>query len=563
MELERFILVIRKWLLLIVIGTLVAAGAAYWVSRIQTPIYSAKATLLLVVASTDANAEYAGMLGSDRAARTYSQLATSQSVLSEVAQSLKLDIPLPKLASMIKVSPLANTQLLEVVVEDTIPARAAAIANKLAEVFVKESSALRQAKFDTSREELKQELDQVEKQIVTVRVQMDSTVDPNDPTNAKLPLFARTELSRLQSQLTGLETRRTILLQSVEGFRLATASNSNNLVLSSPAQEPEAPVRPKIPMNTALAALAGLIIFTVLAFLIETLDDTVKSPEDISATIGVSVLGALATFRRNDGTSRLIAKDNPKSPISEAFRALRTNLQFSSVDKPLKTLLVTSANPQEGKSVIAANLAVVIAQAGLSVIVVDSDLRRPSQHHLFNLENTNGLTNALMEEKPDLERFLQPTEIENLKVITSGTLPPNPSELLGSERMKRLEQQLVSSADVVIFDSPPLGAVTDAALLANTVDGVLLIMEAGKTRRPDLVRAKADLDRVGAKILGLALNKLTPGARSYYHHYYYYHYYYYSDDGQRKRRKSVGRNPFSRLFKESDTPAGSAETPLK
>lgn len=208
-----------------------------------------------------------------------------------------------------------------------------------------------------------------------------------------------------------------------------------------------------------------------------------------------------------NGIERLISFANPRSPVAEAYRQLRTNIQFSSLDRPLKTILITSTNPEEGKSTTLANLAVSLAQARHSVVLVDCDLRRPSLHEMFGLRNSEGLTSCLLNPQAD-HLPLQESGIEFLRLLTSGALPPNPSELLGSQRMGEVIQILRQQADYVLFDAPPIIAVTDAAVLATRVDGVLLVIRAGKTRREMAQKAKALLEKVNAHILGVVLNNV-------------------------------------------------------
>jgi non-specific protein-tyrosine kinase len=272
-----------------------------------------------------------------------------------------------------------------------------------------------------------------------------------------------------------------------------------------------------------------------VAFLIEYLDDTVKSPDEVTQILGASALGAITrTPPVEKAADRLITAAHPKSHISEAYRVMRTNIQFAGVDKPLRTLVVTSANPTEGKTTTLANLGVVMAQAGKKVILVDSDLRRPMLHKIFEVSNSTGLTNLLLQDALSLDGSVADTKIENLRLIPSGPLPPNPSELLGSHRMKRLVETLRSEADVILFDSPPVLPVADAAILASSADGVVLVVDAGNTRRDMLARAGEMLSKVNANIVGAALNKLKAGRSGRY--YYYYHYYYYSSDGEKRRR---------------------------
>jgi len=208
-----------------------------------------------------------------------------------------------------------------------------------------------------------------------------------------------------------------------------------------------------------------------------------------------------------DGSVQLETVVHPRSPVSEAYRTLRTNIQFYSLDRPVQTLLVTSASPEDGKSTTVANLAVTFAETGREVLAVDCDLRRPSLHRLFGVSNESGLT-VLIREGKALDEVVVPTSVPHLRLLPSGPLPPNPAELLGSQRMERIIESLRGAAEVVLFDSPPTIAATDAAVLAAKVDGVLLVVSVGRTKRDHVVRAKQLLTMVNAKVLGVVLNNV-------------------------------------------------------
>ncbi len=214
----------------------------------------------------------------------------------------------------------------------------------------------------------------------------------------------------------------------------------------------------------------------------------------------------------------LITISNPRSPIAEAYRTLRTNLEFSNLDKSLRTLLVTSASAEEGKSTTLANLAVTIAQSGKRVVLVDADLRRPTQHQIFGLKNNAGLSDMVRDDAMLTQPPLQESGVQNLKVLTSGQLPPNPAEILGSKRMSEILAALLEHADMLLFDAPPLLAVTDAAVLSSKVDGVLLVVSAGKTKRESAKKAQLQLEKINARILGAVVNnvKAEKGAQYYY-----------------------------------------------
>lgn len=214
----------------------------------------------------------------------------------------------------------------------------------------------------------------------------------------------------------------------------------------------------------------------------------------------------------------LITKIEPQSPISEQYRAIRTNLQFASIDKQLTTIMVTSANPSEGKSTTIANLAIVLAQQGNRVLLVDADLRKPSIHYTFRCPNTKGLT-SVVTKQVTLEEAVNSTEVENLAILTSGPIPPNPSELLGSKAMEQLLTSADGAYDIVLLDTPPVLAVTDAQLVANLCDGVILVVCSGKTEVEQAVMATELLKRSKAKILGAVLNQKDVKQSQYYYYY--------------------------------------------
>jgi protein-tyrosine kinase len=230
----------------------------------------------------------------------------------------------------------------------------------------------------------------------------------------------------------------------------------------------------------------------------------------------------------------LITLTEPKSAASEAFRTLRTNIQFAGLDQPCRTILVTSAGPEEGKTTSAANFGVVAAQAGSRVCVVDSDLRRPTLHRLFKLGNTRGLTTALVEGLSFAE-VAQPTTVPNLSILTSGPLPPNPAELVGSHRMREGLQAATESFDLVLCDSPPLMAVGDASALAALCDGVVFVIRAGKTPNDVLRRVVDQIESVKGRILGVVLNRVDLRRDGYYYYYRAYQRYYGADEGNAKR----------------------------
>ncbi|MBP3041342.1 CpsD/CapB family tyrosine-protein kinase [Bacillaceae bacterium Marseille-Q3522] len=215
---------------------------------------------------------------------------------------------------------------------------------------------------------------------------------------------------------------------------------------------------------------------------------------------------------------KLITKVNPKSPISEQYRTIRTNIVFSAVDKEMRTMMVTSSGPGEGKSTTTANLAVVFAQQGKNILLVDADMRKPTMHYTFNLVNTSGLTTVLTHQQ-SLVEAIKPTDEEKLFVLPSGPIPPNPSELLGSQVMSDLLTEALKEFDIVLFDTPPVLAVTDAQILANQCDGTILVVNSGKAEKDQVLKTKELLTAAKAKLLGVVLNnkKLRESQNYYYY----------------------------------------------
>jgi capsular exopolysaccharide synthesis family protein len=282
------------------------------------------------------------------------------------------------------------------------------------------------------------------------------------------------------------------------------------------------PVSPNLIKNVATSLLAGLLLGLAAAFVASRLDHTIRSIESVEG-LGIAVLGVIPSLGRKDSPAKadaqsrpqpvgpaatreeLIVFDQPMSPAAETFRMIRTNLTFMSPDDPLRSLVITSALPFEGKTTIASNLAISLAQFGRSVLLVDSDLRRPRLHRVFEVDNDIGLTTLIQGGAP-FDAAVRRTKIDGLSVLTSGPIPTNPSELLHSVTFGRVKEELLQRFDYVLFDSPPMGAVTDAAILARQVDGVLLVVRAGNSTLHAVSGARKQLDSVSAHLLGAVLN---------------------------------------------------------
>ncbi|HSL30398.1 MAG TPA: polysaccharide biosynthesis tyrosine autokinase [Anaerolineales bacterium] len=379
-------------------------------------------------------------------------------------------------------------------------------------------------------------------------------------------------MTRLQATLDLYQSLYTSLLSSLETVRLARLQNTPNIVQIEPASVPRGPIRPRPMQNTALGGAIGLMLAAGIAFLFEYLDDTLKTPEDVERVLGLPVLGFVAQLPSKKGAAEeIIVARQPRAPVSEAFRTLRTNLEFAAVEKPICTILVTSPGPSEGKTTVAANLAAIYSQAKKRVLLLDADMRRPRIHQMLGMSNRSGLSNLFLgyEQRESLGRGRP--DLPNLLVVTSGGQPPNPAELLGSARMDQILSQLRQHVEVVIIDTPP-SLVADAQILAGKVDAVLLVIQPGKTQAGAARACLETLRRSGARIVGVVMNRI-PLNRSYYYGGYQYYAsrrnqgYYSSDKAEQPGQEpapvpaqEAAAGPLQKLIQsQTELPAGKRE----
>jgi non-specific protein-tyrosine kinase len=522
MELRQYWELLRKWLWLIILTTLVAGVSAFVISIRQTPVYQAS-TRLLVTQGSEEMSDLFG--GNSKVTGTFAHVLSSRSMIEAAAKKVGLtDIDINELEKQISVQPLRDTQLIDLQVEHISPAIAADLANALPVVFSEFYTQQQTSRFQESKRVLQAELDQLDTTLQAIEAEIQNLRESPD-------VDADSQRSVLQLQLSQLRSSYSNTLSQLESIQLAEAKALDTLAVVDVAKPDYQSVRPRVLMNTLLAAIVGLMIGLGAAFLIEYLDDTVKNPDDVGRVTGLSTLGVIVRQKNEGSEQGLVTVENPRSPVAEAYRTIRTSIQFSSIDKPIRSLVVTSAGPSEGKSTTAANLAVVMAQTGKKTILIDADLRKPTQHKRFGLPNTVGLTGALLleDEFEGIEHLLTPSGIGNLWLITSGQLPHNPSELLGSQKLHQFAERLLQDYDFLIFDSPPALAVTDPAVLGQAMDGVLLVVDSGNTREPALMQTMREMEKVQAHVIGVALNRFK--ARGDAGYYYYYEHYADEEDG--------------------------------
>ncbi len=534
-DLRRYAGLLWHWAWLIILSVVLAAGAAFLVSQQMTPIYQASATMLINQAPSSQSSEYAALLTSQRLAETYAQMLTTQPILDGVVESLELNIEGQKLKSFVSVQSIQDTQLIRVSVQLPDPVLAAQIANEVVITFAEYNKNFQASRYADTETSLAAQLDELDLRIQETVQNLQALGD-----DANL----QAERDKLELSLTQNQQLYASMLQTYESVRMAKAESTSDVVLVEPAIPSSNPIRPKVMQNTLLAAVVGGMLAVGLIFLIDALDNTIKGPDDVKRHLGLPVLGMIA-HTDDKGKQSLVTISQPRSPVSEAYRALRTNIQFASVDFPIRTLLVTSIAPSDGKTTVSANLSVALAQGGRNVILIDGDLRKPQIHRRLALPNRKGLTSLFVQPDVRLDGSVQKSEVNNLYIMTTGSLPPNPSELLASDKMDHILDQLKNHADIVVIDTPPIMAVTDAVVLSKRADGLLLVIKPGVTKLAAAQQTIVQLRRLNINILGVVLNDI-PTNRSRYAYYYhsngYYSYQnYYGEPKKRKKRKSRNR----------------------
>lgn len=495
---QYWAILLKQWKL-IVLCIILVGGGAYEASKLVTPLYQSSALIQISFNSTTNQSDYNSLLAGDQLVQTEAQLATSQSVLRVVASHYR-GMTLGELESEVTAAAKPNTQLFEIDVLDPSPRRAAELANDVANTLISQQLALAEQADLREQQQLEQDLNSAGKQV--------------DPATIRAVL-AQLELTQAQSE---------DLLRVVQT-----------------AQPPTGPSKPDTKLNTAIGLAAGLLLGILLALAYTQLDTRVRNAEALRNLTGWTVL---ATVFRSSAKERKSIDSARQNATSEAYRILRTNIGFAGVDKPLRTLLITSATPREGKSTIAANLAIFMAKAGKNTLLIDADLHRPVQHVRFNLPaDKKGLSNAILAVSSNgsagasdalststeslssisLGQFIHSVDIPHLWVMPSGPLPPNPSEMLESKSLQRLLAMiLVSRIDMIIIDGPPALGLADANILAPKTDGTLLIVDITRARKNLLKQLKEVLAPTGARILGCVVNRQRRSRSDRSSYYYYY-----------------------------------------
>lgn len=598
MEMRQYLILLKRWIWLILLVTILGVIAGYVYSRYETPVYHAQA-MILVLQNQDTNQQDSLFANNKLITEDFTTMITTQPVIAGTSQRLGYAV----LPTKIQVNQVPNADMIQIGVDDNDPKHAADIANTLVNVFVEQNNSVQASRFASSEESIQTQIQDVDAKIANLQKQMTQQTEDTykqqvddvsrtianlqneisttqqdvvkldyivNPPALKIPgryyygptptvdqqlqltqkqdrlaelksllaMYQRiyVDLSYNQNNTSGQNPNRNIdqiqatlnqyqqiystLVANLESIRLARMRSTPNIVEVENALPSTIPVRPKPLVDMAVGGILGLLVSGAFAFVNEYMDDTLRSPEEVAEILQLPVLGYIGDMDRpklkaanQHNLPYVLAQ--PRSPVSEAFRSLRANLEFVDIDRPIRTLVVTSSTLSEGKTTIATNLAIVMSQLGRKVILIDADLRRPRVHKALGITNVMGLSDVLRNHAT-IQEVAQPWGNTNLMIMTSGSLPPNPAEVLSSDRMIQVLSDLKNIADMVIIDSPP-SLLADASVLAARADGVLLVVQSNKTQMNAAMAMIEQLKRVGAHVVGVALNRIN-SHETYYHY---------------------------------------------
>jgi capsular exopolysaccharide synthesis family protein len=503
-ELRRIAtVVLRKWWVLVLV-TVIASFAGYVYSRQQTPVYQASATILVGDSITSSRVDRTDIQVSEALVTTYIELARRQPVLQGVITTLNLNESWQNLSKQVEVTLIEGTQLIEVKVQANSPDMAQMIADEIINqliLFSPTGSENRDNEFITSfnRQQivsLQERIADGQKRVKEIETAMSTSISEIELAELQK------EKTTLQELIVGWERNYTELLVLTEPKK-----NPTQLTIIEPAHSSNRVIRPRIQLNTILGGALGMVVAMGLIFLLDFLDDTYKSLNDVSRFEGLNILGSIRKIKGRKLAEKIVAHSNPYSPITESYRIIRSRIRFKPADKPARSIMVTSSVPEEGKSISAANLAIVFAQANFRTVLVDADFRHPSLHEMFNVDNDTGLGNMLDSSEIKLEQCLKATSVKNLQILTSGSHLPDPSERVDSERMDEILTELKEYAEILIFDSPPVLVFADAIVLSRRMDGIIMVIRAGKSRRGAVSQALVDLKNANVNLLGGIFNQ--------------------------------------------------------
>ncbi|HEB13188.1 MAG TPA: polysaccharide biosynthesis tyrosine autokinase [Actinobacteria bacterium] len=533
MEVSEYFQIIRERRRDIVLITLVTILVVFLFSIVQKPIY--KASALIEVQPSDAGSSFLGQLNlpsvysqPERQLSTQADLVTAEPLALMVIDKLNLKMTPEEFTKKVSVSAGENTDLIEITVADTDPIKASLIANTLTETFLTNTKKAASSEVSKAKDEVSFKMKDIQEDVRLYSRLNNKEGEEGKPGESD---------ENVQSRIAIAKDIYTDLAGKYQQLKILEDLSTGGLKMVVVATTPRRPSSPDIPKNLFLALVLGLAFSGTWVFGTEYLDNTIKNADEVEKYLEIPVLGQIPIVKDKEAEKSTDKDETPvraqivhsSSIAAEAYRSLRTNIQFINFDSQARSIIITSPTAGDGKTTVATNLATTLSLAGSRVILVDCDLRHPKVHEVVDLDNTLGLSNVLVKSH-DLNEVTQEVGDAGLSVITSGPKPPNPSELLGSGRMSELIQFLKEKFDYVIIDTPPVCAVTDAVVLAGKVEGVVLICSLYKTTREAAIESRRSLEKVNSKLMGAVINKVDHSRRYGYYSRYggysrYGHYY--------------------------------------
>ena len=470
MELRQYLRVVWKWWWLILLSVLIASASSYYASSKAIPEYRTKTTLMVGKTIQNPDPSSAELYLGEQLANTYAQMVMREPVLKATVESLGLEINWQVIAAKITANAVPQTQLIEIYATDSDPLTAKVLADAVAQQLINLSPSGANQISQNQSVFIQAQLDDITEKINSAKAEITNLKAEMDAANSARQIQDLQDQINVQdTKISNWQSTYANLLKTIQG------GDVNALNVVEEATIPTAPFSPNTRMNVLLATAIGLVLSVGGIFLIEYLDDTVRVFDDTQSLVNLPTIAKIDRINGGKNSSKLIALENPLSPEVDSFRMLRMNLQSISNWQSLRTILFTSAEPSVGKSVTASNLAIVIAQFGNRVILVEADLRKPTIHKLFGVSNEKGLKDLLVNSDLKVSDCLKATKIENLQILPAGMVQISSVEALGSERMKSIIKELNSQTDIVIFDSPPALLFSDTFVIGKLVNGVIIV----------------------------------------------------------------------------------------
>jgi len=481
-ELKQYLTIIRRRKWIIIVTTILVTLIVTVLTFISTPTYVSKTTLRV---ATITNIDYTQIL-----MNTYARMVTSDTTLGKVRQQVQLE-EFPKV--MVELIP--GTELMTLSAEATDPQKAQEIASTAADLLVAQSRDVYGGSGQSTVDILAAQVAQAEEELNKARTDYDQMLQDSPDETVRL--------DALSQSITLKERTLTTLLDQYEDARIQETLLANSVSVIEPAFLPARPAKPRTPLNLVLGVVSGVVLGLALALLVDNLDTRLHTSDEIEELAKMPIIGKIPSSKDELHVASL---NNGHYPQLEAFRRLRTNILTISESAESQVVLLTSAQRGEGKSTISANLAVTLAQSGRKVILIDCDMRLPTVHKVFDLPNKRGLTSVLTEEV-ELDDAVLYSTFPRLHILTSGPLPPNPTELLGSPQMADLVARMKKEFDFVLLDTPALLSVADAAVLAPIADSIIWVISRAQTRRDDIETVRRQLDNVRARSVEVVINR--------------------------------------------------------